>query len=124
MIPIMTVDDSKMMRMMIQKVLKEKCEVVGEAPTGEEAVSLFQSLRGEGKKPEIVFMDFNMEGMNGLEASSEILKQEPDQKIILVTALNSQDLMKEALDAGIKEFVVKPITEEKIMGAFDNVIDG
>jgi len=116
------VDDSKIIRMTIKKFLKDRAEVVAEANDGTAAVEAYQELQGKGELPDVVLMDINMDLMDGLEASKEILKMNPNAAIIIVSAQSGQDMIKQAIDIGVKEYVVKPFTEEQLLDAVNSVV--
>jgi len=94
---ILVVDDSAMMRKMIAKVLKENGhQVVGEGTNGEEAVSLYQSLR-----PDMVTMDITMRGMDGLSAGREIKKIDPGARILFLSNLDEDKYRDQANQIGV-----------------------
>jgi two-component system chemotaxis response regulator CheY len=98
------VDDAAFMRNMLKDILvKEGHEVIGEAGSGDEAVLKYEQLR-----PDIVTMDIVMPGMDGLEAVRGIMKTDPNAKIIMCSALGQQQMVIDALQAGAKEYIVKP----------------
>lgn len=108
---VLVVDDSKFMRNIIINILnKHNIEVVGEASDGIEAVVKYEAL-----KPDVVTMDLTMEGMNGLEAVKEIMKIDSSAHIIVCSAMGQQAIVKEAIDAGARGFVVKPFDEENLI---------
>ncbi len=108
---VLGVDDSKIMRNIIINILnKHNIEVVGEASDGIEAVVKYKAL-----KPDVVTMDLTMEGMNGLEAVKEIIKIDSNAHIIVCSAMGQQAIVKEAIDAGARGFVVKPFDEENLI---------
>jgi two-component system chemotaxis response regulator CheY len=98
------VDDAAFMRNMLKDILvNEGHEVVGEAGSGDEAVLKYEQLR-----PDVVTMDIVMPGMDGLEAVRGIMKNDPNAKIIMCSALGQQQMVIDALQAGAKEYIVKP----------------
>lgn len=108
---VLVVDDSKFMRNIIINILnKNNIEVVGEASDGIEAVVKYEAL-----KPDVVTMDLTMEGMNGLDAVKEIIKIDSKAHIIVCSAMGQQAIVKEAIDAGARGFVVKPFDEENLI---------
>ena len=108
---VLVVDDSKFMRNIIISILnKNNIEVVGEASAGIEAVIKYEAL-----KPDVVTMDLTMEGMNGIEAVKEIIKIDSKAHIIVCSAMGQQAIVKEAIDAGARGFVVKPFDEENLI---------
>lgn len=114
---VLVVDDAAFMRMTLKKTLEsEGFEVVAEAEDGEEAVHKYQD-----KKPELVTMDITMPNMDGLEATKEILDHDPQANIIMVSAMGQQKMVIEAVEAGAKDFIVKPLEEDRILDAIDKV---
>ena len=110
---ILVVDDSLLLRNIIKNELSfEGYEVVAEAKDGEEAISKYNTT-----KPDLVTMDITMDGMNGLDAAEHILKQDPKAKIIMVSALGEDEVMSKAVRLGVKDFIVKPFTPERLINA-------
>ena len=108
---ILIVDDAAFMRLTIRKMLeKNGIEVFGEAENGIEAISEYNKL-----KPDLVTMDITMPEMTGIDALKEIMKQDSKAKIIMITAMGQEALVKEAVMNGAKGFVVKPFNEEHIL---------
>jgi two-component system chemotaxis response regulator CheY len=92
--------------------------VVGEASNGEEAVELYQD-----KSPDVVLMDITMPKMDGLAALKQILKFDPQAKVIMCSALGQQSLIAQALQLGAKDFIVKPFREERVIAAIKAILD-
>ncbi|MBT9281446.1 MAG: response regulator [Hydrogenibacillus schlegelii] len=110
---ILVVDDAAFMRMMLKDILtKNGYEVVGEAPDGAKAVELYQEL-----KPDLVTMDITMPEMDGIQALKEIKKIDPQAKVIMCSAMGQQAMVIEAIQAGAKDFVVKPFQAERVLEA-------
>jgi two-component system chemotaxis response regulator CheY len=110
---ILVVDDAKFMRTLVKDALSSQGHViVGEAENGNQAVAMYDSL-----KPDLVTMDITMREKDGLEAASEILKKDPNARIIMVTALGQEDLLARAIKMGVKDFVVKPFPPERLQQA-------
>jgi len=109
---ILVVDDSKMSRMMITRIVNTHYPgwTILEAGNGDEALALV-----EGRQVDIMTLDVNMPGMNGLELGDQLRNRFPDARISLVTA-NIQKAIKEKAKAAKLQFVPKPITEERILG--------
>lgn len=117
-IKILIVDDAAFMRMMLVDILVEKgFEIAGEAEDGEEALRLYGEL-----KPDLVTMDIIMPGSGGIDVIKDILNEDPQAKILMVSALGQQALVKEALEAGAKGFVVKPFKPEKVIEEIQNIL--
>jgi two-component system chemotaxis response regulator CheY len=110
---ILIVDDAAFMRMMIKDILtKNGHAVVGEAKTGKEAVDMYFSL-----KPDLVTMDITMPEMNGIEAVKEIRSKDPAAKIIMCSAMGQQAMVIDAIQAGAKDFIVKPFQPARVLDA-------
>ena len=118
MFKVLLVDDLSFMRMVQKEILSGKgYEVVGEASDGLEAVAMYKSL-----KPDIVLMDITMPNMNGLDAVNMILVDDPQAKIIICSALGQQKLIVEAINTGIKDFIVKPFKAETEIPHWDAAV--
>ena len=110
---VLIVDDAAFMRMMIKNFLvKNDYEVIGEAENGKIACERYQEL-----KPDIVTMDITMPEMTGVEALKAIRAQDANAKIIMVSAMGQEAMVKEAIMSGAKGFIVKPFNEEALLQA-------
>ena len=110
---VLIVDDAKFMRTLVRDALTAAGhEIVGEAENGNQAIQLYKEL-----KPDLVTMDITMREKDGLEAAQEILKQDGQACIIMVTALGQEDLLARAIKMGVKDFVVKPFPPERLQQA-------
>lgn len=108
---VLIVDDAAFMRAAIKTILERNgFEVVGEAENGAIGVRKYQELR-----PDIVTMDITMPEMTGLEALKHIRSFDPDAKVIMITAMGQEHLVKEAILSGAKSFIVKPFKEEHVV---------
>jgi two-component system chemotaxis response regulator CheY len=106
------------MRTMISDILSQAgFEVVGEAESGLQAVEKYREL-----KPDLVTMDIVMPDMGGIEAVREICKTDPDAKILMCSAMGQQALGVEAIQAGAKDFVVKPFQPSRVLEAVQRVL--
>jgi len=92
-------------------------EVVGEATTGAEAVQKYKELR-----PDFVTMDIVMPDMGGIEAVREIRNYDDDARILMCSAMGQQSLVDEAMNAGAREFVVKPFDPSSLLEAVQRVL--
>ncbi len=111
-------DDAIFMRTMLADILRQASfEVVGEAATGEEAVELYREL-----KPDLVTMDIIMPGKGGIEAVREIMEISADAKILMCSAMGQQALVIEAIEAGARDFVVKPFQPSRVLEAVQRVL--
>lgn len=100
---ILIVDDQKGVRRLLEELFKKDGWEVQLAADGKEAVQ-----RANEFLPDIILMDMKMPNMNGLEASRIILNNFSDLDIIMMTAYGEMDVVKEALDAGVKRCITKP----------------
>ncbi|MBI2401238.1 MAG: response regulator [Gemmatimonadetes bacterium] len=115
---VLVCDDAIFMRTMISDILTQAgYEVVGEAETGAQAVERYKQL-----KPELVTMDIVMPDMGGIEAVREIMKLDPAAKILMCSAMGQQALVIEAIQAGAKDFVVKPFQPSRVLEAVQRVL--
>ncbi|MBU0502208.1 MAG: response regulator [Candidatus Margulisbacteria bacterium] len=118
---ILVVDDAIFTRKLLSDILKkEGHEIIGEAENAAEAVKKYQSL-----KPDIVTMDIIMpetEGMNGIGAVKAIIKIDKEAKIIMVSAMGQQEMIVEAIQAGAKDFIVKPFQPSNVINAVNKLL--
>lgn len=115
---VLVCDDAIFMRTMISDILSQAgFEVVGEAESGVQAVEKYRAL-----KPDLVTMDIVMPDMGGIEAVREICKSHPDAKILMCSAMGQQALVVEAIQAGAKDFVVKPFQPSRVLEAVQRVL--
>ena len=117
---VLIVDDSRTSRKLMRNILEANdYEVAGEASNGEEAWIQYKEL-----KPDVVTMDITMPKMDGIEALSLIRKDDPDAKIIMISAAGQREKMVEALKRGAQDFVTKPFDEEKVVSTLKDVLKG
>lgn len=109
---VLIVDDAAFMRLNLKNILKENYEIAGEAENGQQAVEMYQEL-----KPDFVTMDITMPVMDGLEAIKEIKKIDPEANIIVCSAMGQQKMIIKAIEAGAKDFIVKPFKEQRVLEA-------
>jgi two-component system chemotaxis response regulator CheY len=115
---VLVCDDAIFMRTMISDILSGAgYEVVGEAETGVQAIERYRALR-----PDLVTMDIVMPDMGGIEAVREIVKGDADAKILMCSAMGQQALVVEAIQAGAKDFVVKPFQPSRVLEAVQRVL--
>jgi len=118
-IDVLIADDLKFIKLVLRELVeKAGFRVVGEASNGQEAVELYKD-----KRPDVVLMDITMPKMDGLTALKQILKLDPQAKIIMCSALGQQSLIVQALQLGAKDFVVKPFREERVVAAIKKILD-
>lgn len=108
---ILIADDELLERQAMKKFIREnfsEMDVVGEAANGRMAIELAEKLQ-----PNIIFMDIKMPGINGLEAIEQIYAAQPSVKFILVSAYNTFEYAKQAMQYGIKDYLLKPGKKKK-----------
>lgn len=112
---VLIVDDSVAIREQLRSLLEE-CgyQVVGEAQNGLEAIDKYVRTR-----PHLVTLDIVMPELNGIDAAQEIFKYDPDAKVIVITSSLSQKIRLKAEELGVRSFVVKPITLDKLKMALE-----
>src|SRR5262245_9294024 len=115
---VLIVDDALFMRSMLREILASthRFEVVGEAANGREAVEMYRRLH-----PDLVTMDIVMPELDGIGAIREILKNDPKAAIVVCSALGQEALVIESIGAGARDFIVKPITAEKVLKVLDKI---
>ena len=115
---VMVVDDALFMRNMLKDIfVRAGHDVVAEAENGEIALDLYQEL-----KPDLVTMDIVMPDMGGIDAVREIVKGDPGARILMCSAMGQQALVVEAIQAGAKDFVVKPFQPSRVLEAVQRVL--
>lgn len=116
-IRVLIADDALFMREMIKEIIQQDgYEVVGEAANGSEAVSKHRQL-----KPDITTMDIVMPIKSGIQAVQDIRKEYSEARIIIISALGQDSLVIEALEAGAKDFIVKPFKAGKVLEVMKKV---
>ncbi|GGK13688.1 chemotaxis protein CheY [Caldalkalibacillus thermarum] len=115
---VLVVDDAAFMRMMIKDILtKNGYEVVGEAADGQQAVEQYKEL-----KPDLVTMDITMPEMDGITALKKIREIDPEAKVIMCSAMGQQAMVIDAIQAGAKDFIVKPFQADRVLEAIKKVL--
>lgn len=115
---ILIVDDAAFMRMMIKEILsKNGFEVVGEANDGLDAIEKYKEL-----KPDLITMDITMPEMDGIAALKEIKKIDSNAKIIMCSAMGQQSMVIDAIQAGAKDFIVKPFQADRVIEAITKAL--
>lgn len=115
---VLIAEDSTHMRMILKDMLvRDGFEVVGEAENGREAVKLYDEL-----KPDIITLDITMPEMDGIEALKAIRAEHPRAKVVMVSAMNQQNQVIEAIRAGAADFFIKPLQSERVKEAIDRAV--
>lgn len=115
---ILVVDDAAFMRMMLKDILtKGGYEVVGEAENGLRAIDRYKEL-----SPDLVLMDITMPEMNGIDAVKNIKAIDPSAKIVMCSAMGQQAMVIESIQAGARDFIVKPFQADRVLEAVRKVV--
>ena len=115
---ILVVDDAAFMRMMIKDILtKNGYNVVGEAENGQQAVEKYAELN-----PDLVTMDITMPEMDGITALKKIKETSPEAKILMCSAMGQQAMVIDAIQAGAKDFIVKPFQADRVIEAIQKAL--
>jgi two-component system, chemotaxis family, chemotaxis protein CheY len=116
---ILIVDDSIVSRSNLRKILEEAGhEVAGEAADGADGLEQYRQLQ-----PELVTMDITMPGMSGLDCLQRIVEQDPEAKVVMMTAIGQGPKIVEALERGARHYVTKPFETEKVVEAINDVLE-
>jgi len=108
---VLIVDDAAFMRHTIRLMLeKNGIEVAGEAEDGQIAVNRYTELQ-----PDLVTMDITMPNMDGIQAVKAIVTKFPNAKVVMVSAMGQENLVRESIMSGAKGFIVKPFKEELLI---------
>jgi two-component system chemotaxis response regulator CheY len=114
----LVVDDVAYARQVIKDVLTAaKYLVVGEAANGDEAISLYAKY-----KPDFVTMDVVMPVRGGIEATRRILDADKDAKIIIVSAMGHEQLLMEAINAGARDYILKPFGPDDLLKSVEKIL--
>lgn len=109
---VLVVDDAVFMRSRLKKLLEAQGYQVEEAGDGREAVERYQAVH-----PDVVLMDITMPNMDGIEATRALHACDDQAKVVVVSALGQQAMVLAAIQAGAKDFIVKPFQPERVLSA-------
>ena len=115
---VLIADDAAFMRMMLKDILtKNGYDVVGEAANGLETIEKYEELI-----PDLVTMDITMPQCDGINALKKIMTINPSAKVIMCSAMGQQAMVIESIQAGAKDFMVKPFQRNHVLLAVDRLI--
>ena len=116
---VLIADDASFMRQMIREIIEpEGHEVVGEATNGIEAVEQYEELH-----PDLVTMDIVMPKRSGIDAVKGILANHPEAAVVMCSALGQETLVMEALQAGARDFIVKPFKPDNVIATIKKILE-
>ena len=108
---ILIVDDSSFMRTLLKNTLKKaNIASFAEAENGKDAIDKFKK-----EKPDLVLLDIIMEKKDGVEALKAIKKVSPKAKVIMITAVGQEQMVREAMKSGAEDYIVKPFNSAKVV---------
>jgi len=111
---VLVVDDAAFMRVTLKNVLEPAGFEVEEAENGAVAVEKYGSV-----SPDIVTMDITMPEKDGIQATKEIVAMDPNAKVVMVSALGQESMVKDAILSGAKDFIVKPFQPDRVIDALN-----
>jgi two-component system chemotaxis response regulator CheY len=110
---VLIADDTALMRELIRGALPaEEYQIVGEATSGDQAIEKYKETQ-----PDVMLLDINMPKMNGIDALGEIIKIDPDAKVIMCSDQKYESMIMMALKKGAKDFIIKPFTSSDVIVA-------
>ncbi len=116
---VLVADDASFMRQMIREIVEsEGFEVCGEASDGIEAIDEFRRLQ-----PDVVTMDIVMPRKSGIDAVRGIMELDPSACVVMCSALGQETLVSEALEAGARDFIVKPFKPDSVIETLKKVLE-
>ena len=115
---ILICDDAAFMRMMIKDILtKNGYNIAGEAENGVKAIEKYAEL-----KPDLVLMDITMPEMDGIQALKKIKEADAGSMVIMCSAMGQQAMVIESIQAGARDFIVKPFQADRVLEAVKKVV--
>ena len=117
---VLIVDDSIFVQKQLQQILtSEQFEIVATAGDGVEGVEKYKQHQNN---IDVVTLDITMPNMDGITALEHIIKLNPKAKVVMISALGKEELVKQALVAGAKNYIVKPLDREKVLSRIQAVV--
>jgi two-component system chemotaxis response regulator CheY len=114
---VLIVEDNALTRMMLRSLLEQlKWEVAGEAEDGKEAVRVFSEVR-----PDVVFLDLILPGQSGLQVLEEIRKADPAAKVVVITAVEQDEMNKQLYDKGTTAILRKPFSFNEFRALLERI---
>jgi len=116
---ILVVDDSLMIRRTLRIIFERAGHVVvAESANGEQALAHYAQF-----SPDLVTLDITMPGLNGIETLKKILASDPGACVVMVSALGQKHMVFDALQAGAKNYILKPLNEERLLSVISLVLE-
>ncbi len=115
---VLIVDDALFMRTMLRDIFESAgWQIIAEAADGEQAIKEYQT-----HQPDLVTMDLVMPEMGGIDALKIILRDNPTARIVVCSALGQKNLILDAINAGAKDFIVKPFKSQQVLEVVQRVV--
>ena len=114
---VLIADDSEFMRNLLREILEGEFEIVGEAENGVEAVNMYDE-----HGPDLVMMDIVMPIRDGIEATTEIVEDDPNATVIMCTSVGQEEKMKAAIKAGAEGYITKPFQKPNVLDAIGSAV--
>lgn len=116
---VLIVDDARLSRVVLSDAVSAGGhQVVGEAADGDEAMARYRELR-----PDVVTLDITMPGRDGIVVLRELLEEDPRARVVMCSAIGEQPKVVEALRAGAREYVVKPVETQQLLQALGRALE-
>jgi DNA-binding NarL/FixJ family response regulator len=118
---ILIADDHTLFREGVRSICENlgNFQVIGEARNGHEAVSMAKDL-----KPDIILMDINMPKLDGVQATRQIIKNNPLSRVVMLTIFDEDNYLFDAIKAGARGYILKDTSSEKFLAGIRAVLDG
>ncbi len=119
---VLVIDDSLFVQKQLAQILtSEGYEIAGAATDGNQGLTMYKELH---PNVDIVTMDVTMPGVDGISCLEKIMEFDKTAKVVMVSALGKQDLVKKAFLLGAKNYIVKPLDREKVLERFRAIVGG
>ena len=119
---VLIVDDMSIMRIIIKETLMNYCNVsakfIMEADSGEDAI-----WKCKNHKPDVIFLDINMPGIDGISAIEELLKSNPNVHIVMCTSIKDKVDVHKCIRAGAMDYIIKPPKPERVVKAVGHLVE-
>lgn len=117
---ILIVDDARFMRLMLKNILESAKLVTNivEAIDNTSAIEMYKKI-----KPDVVTMDINLPKTDGITCMKEILKIDPQAKVLMVSAMEQKNIIDEALSSGAKGYVKKPFDKNEVLNKVKELLN-
>ncbi|MFH1453810.1 MAG: response regulator [Armatimonadota bacterium] len=119
---ILIIDDAVFMRKVLRDILEQEGhKIVGEGENAKEAVELYKEL-----KPDIVTLDIIMpeiDGVTAVNAIKDIVSLDPSANVLMISAMGQQEMIIECIQAGAKDFIVKPFQPSNVAASVNRIVN-